>query len=118
MQAICTGYNCSGWPAYSLLLFGWMAPFAASANMGWWANPTLMVSWVMGWNGRNSSAVALAVIALGFCLLPWLFPVVMVNEGGITGDIDGYRSGYFLWLVSAIVNLCTQFALLHLARTE
>lgn len=99
-------------------MFGWMAPFATTAHLGWWANPILMISWVVGLNGRNSSAAGLAVAALVFCLLPWLFPSVMTNEAGMTQDIDGYRAGYFLWLTSAFVNLCAQLTLLHFDRTE
>ena len=119
MQAVCTSnFDCSGWPAYGILLFGWMAPFAAPANIGWWANPALLISWVMGLQWQYRSAAGVAIAALVFCLIPLADPNVVMNEGGIIQRIVGFRSGYFLWLASAVVNLACQLALLHLANEE
>lgn len=115
MRAVCTGnFDCSRWPAYGILLFGWMAPFAAPANIGWWANPMLLISWVMGLQWKYRSAAGAAGAALIFCLIPLVDPDAVMNEGGIIEKIASYRAGYYLWLASAVVNLACLLVLVRL----
>lgn len=78
------------------LLLGWMN--ASLSILCWLANPCFILTLVF----LKSKKTALVLSSLAFILsISFLFiDQVLSNEAGHTGRVDGYLSGYWLWVGS------------------
>ncbi|WP_426061941.1 hypothetical protein [Hymenobacter sp. B1770] len=90
--------------AVSVLLVGWLGIVGGGVALTWFANPFLLLSWMLALNFTK-----FAVLTSGFALLLMLsflaFREVMVNEAGGYSKIAETCSGYWLWIASALVML-------------
>jgi hypothetical protein len=107
-DAFCQNGQCSSWPGWSILLFGWMSiPLAPDslANLAWLANPALVVAWVATLAREKAFAIAASAVALALAASFMLARDVVTNSGGFSFPITGYRMGYWVWLASMTVAL-------------
>ena len=102
-DAVCTNGGCAAWPAWSILAFGWISPNSL-ANVAWWANPVLFVSWALLFR-RSAASLFWGGFAAVLVLLPLFSPTVVMNEGGVATRLQGFQLGYWLWVGAAEVNL-------------
>jgi len=98
-------------PAFGKLngLSAWVfGPFglfygASPTNFTWLANPLLFCSWIALAIGSSRWTLILGVTALivglSFMVLAPRFGLV-TDESGVPRFVIGYRSGYWLWLLS------------------
>ena len=100
--AFCVGGNCSGWPGWSILIFGILALPGSLANATWLANPILFASWIVIWQREKRLSVVLSSVALMFAAAFLLMGTVVTNEGGVPSPITGFKIGYWLWLGSMV----------------
>lgn len=114
-DAICVNGSCSGWPAWSLLLFGVLNVDESLGNWSWWANPILFVGWMWATTPDNRPRrirLSISIAALIFALLPLISGTAGVSEAGGVSVIEGYRIGYWLWLGAIVANLASAISAL------
>ncbi len=113
-DSFCTGaQQCSDWPGWSLLLFGWMGIFSGlAAFAAWLANPVLLIAWLLTLMGSiggglwfKTPAVLAAAASLGLALSFRSITTLVLNEGGSASAITGYGAGYWWWVGSAALAL-------------
>ena len=69
-------------------------------GISWFANPLLIVSWVLLLNNKINFSLISSFIAVLFCLSFLLFDKIALDEAVNYGEILGYGNGYWLWLAS------------------
>jgi len=104
-QAFCVSGNCTAWPGYGALLFGWLTVGQCWANSTWLANPLLLLAWILIVLGRRIPAAVSAVAALAVSASFLAADKVIVNDGGFELMMTGVRLAYWLWLVSMAIAL-------------
>jgi len=98
-------------------MFGWMevralrmvGPFVALA---WFANPLLLMTWVLGTfanrRARNAAVVA-GALACSLCVGYVVFGRIAVDGSGIPRNAVHWTTGYGLWLTAIMTALCRAF---------
>ena len=84
--------------AFVALLTGWLN--FMGPGISWFANPLLIVSWVLLLNNKINFSLISSFIAVLFCLSFLLFDKIALDEAVNYGEILGYGNGYWLWLAS------------------
>jgi hypothetical protein len=92
------GERSGGGTGGELLLVGWIG--FIDGFHAWFANPLLLIAWIMAllWPRLVSPVFAIGalVLALGFLR----HEDILINEGGGRAKIVGYGIGYWLWIAS------------------
>ena len=86
--------------AFVAFLTGWLN--FMGPGISWFANPLLIISWILLLNNKIKFSLILSFIAVLFCLSFLLFNKIALDEAVNYGEILGYGSGYWLWLTSCI----------------
>ena len=101
-------YNLSGihvtWSGLGILFFGWMGGPAHLANLAWWANPALFISWSY-LARRTPRFLIFGVIAAVLVVLPLFGHRVVDNEGGVAVTLRTLNIGYWVWVAAVAMNL-------------
>ncbi|MGJ4953958.1 hypothetical protein [Bradyrhizobium sp. HKCCYLS20291] len=108
-ESFCVDGRCSGWPSWSVLVFGFWP--LSLANLTWTANPILIVAWTFGL--AKIDAILTAVLSASALMIGASFLLansVITNEAGIPNSITGYGTGYWLWLASMMTTCIWAFA--------
>ncbi len=84
---------------YECLLIGWGA--MAVNCYAWFANPLLLVAWVLRLTKWRLIAIVFAVLSLLLMLTFLRFDSMLINEAGGTERILRIGLGYWLWIASA-----------------
>ena len=89
----------------NLLMGGLALLFVQDAvSLIWLANPLFWVAWL---SFRRNATLSLICIILGLsislCFL--FFDEILINEAGHYGQITGYATGYWLWVLSFVLLL-------------
>ena len=92
------------WRGWQILLWGWLGAFGVGTDptlFAWFANPLLVVTFVLFYNQR----FRLAVIAGIPCLLLALSSFQLRRIGGpdIDYSVTGYGPGFYCWLGSCAI---------------
>ena len=98
MDSICTTDGCSNWPAWGILLFGWIVMFSSFANFLWIANPLYFFSLIYFYKERIARAVILSFVSFIFGLSFVWCKYILVNESGYLSIITGTEVGYWVWI--------------------
>lgn len=87
-----------------LLLLGWLA--VPSGTLAWLANPAILCAWMFLLAKEPKPSFYAAVVALGL-ILTFLVQrhVISGDEAGHTALVVGYDVGFWLWLLSALVQI-------------
>lgn len=95
--------NPKAWSScFGLLLVGWLGIF--DGIIAWFANPLLVVSWILSRMRRTRKiAFFLAIAALLVAVSFLLVSDVMRDEAGNRARVSSYGIGYWLWLTSITV---------------
>lgn len=80
------------------LLTGWLN--FMGPGISWFANPLLVVSWILLLNNKIKFSLISSSIAVLFSLSFLLFDKIALDEAVNYGEILGYGAGYWLWLAS------------------
>jgi hypothetical protein len=83
------------------LLTGWLN--FMGPGISWFANPLLIVSWILLFNNKIKLSLISSFIAILFCLSFLLFDKITLDEAVNYGEILGYGNGYWLWLASCFI---------------
>jgi hypothetical protein len=89
-------------PAWGLLLIGWLG---IGETFAWFANPMLLLTWILVWLRHGRFAIVTAFLASAFSLSFLLSKQILCDEGGGRSPIIGYGAGYWLWIASIAVAL-------------
>ncbi len=73
-------------------------------GISWFLNPLLITSYFISSKAINFK-LGLSVASVIFGLSFLLFDEIIKDEAGNYGKITGYALGYWLWILSAVVNL-------------
>ncbi|TSC26034.1 hypothetical protein [Corallococcus sp. Z5C101001] len=95
-----------------LLLMGWLGAF--TFQLGWYANPLLVLTLILLLMGKDRGAIWTGVAAslLGLSSLSWYFNPVPANEGGGQDLNLLYPSiGFYLWMFSLLLGPITAYEL-------
>jgi len=92
-----------------MLLLGWMGVLAL--QVGWWANPLLLVghgllAFARGPRGARAAVVVLSIaVVLAVSSFVTLRTQDMIgrNEGELAGDFERFEPAIFLWVGSILV---------------
>lgn len=100
-KCYCTTNECGD----SILVFlvGWMGLGTSGAAIAWLANPVLLVSWIF--IKKNSISLVCSIGSLLICLSFLFFKTIIDDEAGHYNRIVGYKSGYWLWVISSLAML-------------
>jgi hypothetical protein len=98
-----------GSPGWEALLFGWLfvagTPKLGPIALSWLANPSLLVAWILNYQGQNRSALicATAAVILGLCFL--LGGHIPSNEADAGTRFTSEHRGpaYASWMVSLVL---------------
>jgi hypothetical protein len=109
-NSFCVPNGCTGWPAWGVLLMGWIEPVALGqvgpfVAFSWYANPCAAAAWILALTSNRRLAVISASTALLLGLAFLAGKVVLVSEGGVPYQITGYAAGYWIWIASLTVTL-------------
>jgi hypothetical protein len=104
----CTQQNCR--TSIEALLLGWLTMLADKASLAWFANPLLIISWILIDKGKKISWLfgLLAVLVSGSFLKAG---VIIENEAGHVNPIIRIGAGYWLWLSSCLLTFMGSLAL-------
>jgi hypothetical protein len=95
--SFCTDNSCR--TSIETLLIGWLAMLTGGAGLTWFANPLLIISWVL--IAKNKKAAWLFGLFATLVSISFLkFQVVIENEAGHYNPITKIGVGYWLWLSS------------------
>lgn len=114
-DAFCVRGLCDEWPAWTILLSGWLMLGSPFANFTWLANPVLFASWWFISARETVVSLILSIIALATAASFLLAGDVITNEAGIVRPITGYRIGYWLWLASMALACLAAFLTMRTA---
>jgi len=91
----------------AIFLSGWLGLFSGStACVAWLANPLFFVAAILFLRNRRRATVV-GLLAFLFAA-SFLFARSIINdEAGHYAKITGYKAGYWLWLGSIGILLCT-----------
>lgn len=84
--------------AFVAFLTGWLN--FMGPGISWFANPLLIISWILLLNNKIKFCIISSFIAVLFCLSFMLFNKIALDEAVNYGEILGYGTGYWLWLTS------------------
>jgi hypothetical protein len=102
---------------FTCLIVGWMGvPIGGTwANITWLANPVLVLAWI-GFISDRKSSLVFSIIA--FCLsLSFLgCKEITQNAAGSSSVINGYHTGYWLWLSSSLILIFGNIVLLKIEK--
>ncbi|MCU0671156.1 MAG: hypothetical protein MUE69_00040 [Myxococcota bacterium] len=93
------------WRGATFVLCGWFGPMMGGPICGWYANPMLILSWILlalrRYRGASIVLVIAAVLALSSATL---FGVeVWQNEGGVNNlRLQHFGIGFYVWLVGVL----------------
>jgi len=93
------------WRGATFLLCGWFGPMMGGPICGWYANPTLILGWILLALRRYAGASIVLVIAAVLALSSAsLFGVeVWQNEGGVNNlHLQHFGIGFYVWLVGVL----------------
>ncbi|MCB9612438.1 MAG: hypothetical protein H6721_21130 [Sandaracinus sp.] len=93
------------WQGIAFLACGWFGPVLGAPVCGWYANPMLMLAWLLLALRRYRGATIVACIGLVLAASSlWLFDVeVMQNEGGVNNlRLRGFSAGFYVWWVALL----------------
>lgn len=104
-KAYCVDGNC-GENGSGLICFilGIFSLIVSLSGISWLMNPLMIISYAIPLN-KIKIKVAFSIAALIFGLSFLLFDEMIKNEAGHYGQITGYAMGYWIWILSATVNL-------------
>ncbi len=94
---------------FDMLVLGWIGPLAG--HFGWYANPLLLTSWVLGLSRKPRRAeirVGLGYAALGLaCTSLVSLPLGEMprNDGLVAADFVRLGPGVFVWLAAFVVEM-------------
>ncbi len=98
--SFCTPNGCR--TQIETLLKGWLAILTGGAGLTWFANPLLIVSWIL--IAKNKKAAWLVGLFATLVSISFLkFKVVIENEAGHYNPITKIGLGYWLWLSSCVI---------------
>jgi hypothetical protein len=93
------------WRGATFVLCGWFGPMMGGPICGWYANPMLILGWILlalrRYRGASIVLVVSAVLALSSASL---FGVeVWQNEGGVNNlRLQHFGIGFYVWLVGVL----------------
>lgn len=93
------------WRGATFVLCGWFGPMFGGPVCGWYANPMLILGWILlalrRYRGASIVLVIAAVLALSSASL---FGVeVWQNEGGVNNlRLQHFGIGFYVWLVGVL----------------
>lgn len=75
----------------------------------WLANPLFFFSIIFLFKKKKERlALFLSVLSLVFCLCFFFVDRIIINEGGMTAEIDQFLNGYWLWLTAIfLIFICS-----------
>ncbi|MCW1148549.1 hypothetical protein [Flavobacterium lacisediminis] len=89
--------------AFIAFLTGWLN--FMGPGISWFANPLLIISWILLLNNKIKFSLISSFISVLFCLSFLLFNKIALDEAVNYGEILGYGTGYWFWLTSCIIAL-------------
>jgi hypothetical protein len=93
------------WRGATFVLCGWFGPMMGGPICGWYANPMLILGWILLALRRYRGASIVLVIAAALALSSAsLFGVeVWQNEGGVNNlRLQTFGIGFYVWLVGVV----------------
>jgi len=97
---------------FELLLIGWMGLLAYVFN--WLANPALLLAYIFVFKRKYENATIASLVSVYFAAS--FLTRETISAGGDAEIITGYGTGYWLWLVSAIIMTISSFFLASLPK--
>jgi hypothetical protein len=114
-DGFCTSGSCSGWPAYSILIWGPLGLLVSPVHWTWLANPALFAAWIAQLAQGQIPAVILSFMAFIIAISFLVQRAIITNEAGITSPVTGYGAGYWIWLASIVVSWFNSMATIELS---
>jgi len=104
-KAYCVDANCGeNWSGLMCFILGIFSLIFSLSGISWLMNPLMIISYVIPIK-KIKIKLAFSASALIFGLSFLLFDEIIKNEAGHYGKITGYAIGYWIWILSAIINL-------------
>lgn len=94
------------WRGATFLACGWVGPLMEGVVCGWYANPIVIVGWVLLALRRYAAASIVSIVAALLALSSLtLFGVeVWQNEGGVNNlQLQHFGVGFYVWLLAVLV---------------
>ncbi len=108
-ECYCTGDDCAD--SLLVLLTGWLGVVFGGAGLSWLANPLILVAWIST-KQQYKYAWLISVVAVLFCCSFLFFHQVMADEAGHFKTVTQIKSGYWIWLGSALTMMIGNLFLL------
>ena len=111
-------------PGWSLFTMGWIGIVAVLvgrfSELGWFANPCLLMGLITALNRQYSVALIAGVLATAFASLSFLVKDIPANEAVTMTNVSGYGSGLSLWFAAILLQLATAATLcvMHQRRRD
>ncbi len=104
-KAYCVDGDCGeSWSGLMCFLLGIFGIIFSLSAISWFLNPLLLISYLIPIKNLNLKLyLAVASVFLGLSFL--FFSEIVKNEAGHYGKITGYELGYWLWILSSLINL-------------
>lgn len=104
-KAYCVDENCGeSWSGLMCFLLGIFSLIFSLSGISWLLNPFMIISYIIPIKNITFK-LAFSALALTFGLSFLLFDEIIKNEAGHYGKITGYEIGYWIWILSAVINL-------------
>lgn len=104
-KAYCVDGNCGeNWSGLMCFLLGIFSLIFSISGISWLMNPLMIISYAIPIK-KIKIKLAFSISALIFGLSFLLFDEIIKNEAGHYGKITGYAIGYWIWIISSIINL-------------
>jgi hypothetical protein len=101
--------NSGEYPGWPLLYFGWIGTIGIlngkTDGIGWLGNPLFLLGTLRVLMGKRRRTTALLAVAVGLSLASFTLKEVLINEGGTTSNVVGYKLGFWLWMAAIWFNL-------------
>ena len=101
-KAYCTNGDCGETGmGMAILMSGFLGLSLGGACLTWLANPILILSWALIKLKRKISLfLSLLSLIIGLSFL--MFNEIVIDEALNYGTITGYKTGYWLWVLSML----------------